>query len=104
MTGNMPWSAIPKVDPFFVICYIMATMKAFVYDRYGPPEVLQLREVPRPEPGDREILVKVIASMVSAEDRRREVNSNRSSTGPIRLNRSRRLTDTWSRAIRKGMW
>jgi NADPH:quinone reductase-like Zn-dependent oxidoreductase len=37
-------------------------MKALVYDRYGPPEVLRLEDVDRPVPGDHEVLVKVHAS------------------------------------------
>jgi NADPH:quinone reductase len=37
-------------------------MRAVVLAKYGPPEVLELRDVPRPEPGPGQILVKVFAS------------------------------------------
>ncbi|MFI7359312.1 NAD(P)-dependent alcohol dehydrogenase [Streptomyces avidinii] len=39
-------------------------MKAMVQDRYGPPEVLRLEEVERPEPGRGEVLVRVRAAGV----------------------------------------
>ncbi|WP_068114523.1 NAD(P)-dependent alcohol dehydrogenase [Tropicimonas marinistellae] len=43
-------------------------MKAIKYDQYGPASVLDLREVPRPEPGRGELLVRVAASAVTTAD------------------------------------
>jgi NADPH:quinone reductase-like Zn-dependent oxidoreductase len=44
------------------------TMKAVVVHEYGGPEVLKLEEIPRPEPKEDEILVKVIAAGVNPVD------------------------------------
>lgn len=44
------------------------TMRAAVYRRYGPPEVLALEDVPTPTPRDGEVLVRVRAVAVTAAD------------------------------------
>ena len=43
-------------------------MRAVVYDRYGPPEVLRLEDVPQPVPKEDEVLIKIHATTVTRSD------------------------------------
>ncbi len=43
-------------------------MKALTYSRYGPPDVVEIQDVPRPETGPKDVLVRVVASAVNTGD------------------------------------
>ena len=61
-------------------------MKAAVCTAYGPPEVVQIQEVPTPAPGDGEVLVKAAATTVNSGDARlRAMNVPRGMAVPARL-------------------
>jgi NADPH:quinone reductase-like Zn-dependent oxidoreductase len=43
-------------------------MRAVVYDRYGPPDVLRLEDVAKPVPGEDDVLIKIHATTVNRLD------------------------------------
>jgi NADPH:quinone reductase-like Zn-dependent oxidoreductase len=43
-------------------------MKAIAYARYGPPDVLQLHDLPRPTPRSHEVLIRIYATTATAAD------------------------------------
>ena len=43
-------------------------MKAVICTKYGPPDVLQIKEIATPIPNDHELLVKIVASAVNSGD------------------------------------
>ena len=45
-------------------------MKAIVFTEYGSPDVLQLKDVEKPQPGNGEVLVKIHAASVNPLDQR----------------------------------
>src|SRR6266478_8154983 len=47
---------------------VTPTMKAIVVHEYGGPEILKYEDVPRPEPQDDQLLIRVVAAGVNPVD------------------------------------
>jgi NADPH:quinone reductase-like Zn-dependent oxidoreductase len=62
-------------------------MKAVVYDRYGPPDVLRLEDVEQPVPKEDEVLVKIHATTVNRSDVHTREANRRSGIVPYFLSR-----------------
>lgn len=61
-------------------------MRAAVYDRYGPPEVVSVVDVPTPVPGDHDVLIRGHATAVNQADYRlRSLDVPRGLSIPVRL-------------------
>src|SRR5450759_1717678 len=63
-------------------------MRAVVYDRYGPPDVLRLEDVDRPIPKEDEVLVKIHATTVNRSDVHTREANRRSGLAMTLLSRS----------------
>src|SRR3989442_13732667 len=75
------WSGCPDQNPFDrgtnmvrlmavrpSVRAIPATMKAAAIDRFGPPDVLEVREVPTPQPGPGEVLIAIHTAGIGVWD------------------------------------
>jgi hypothetical protein len=63
-------------------------MRAVVYDRYGPPDVLRLEDVDRPVPKEDEVLVRIRAAAVTRADCATREANRRSGLAVMLISRS----------------
>jgi NADPH:quinone reductase-like Zn-dependent oxidoreductase len=50
-------------------------MRAVLRTEYGPPDSVRIADVPKPTPGDREVLIRVVAASINGSDREAVVGS-----------------------------
>jgi NADPH:quinone reductase-like Zn-dependent oxidoreductase len=62
-------SFAPQPCSIIVLNTAVTPMKAIVYEQYGPPEVLRIKEVATPVVGEQDVLVRVHATSVNFGDR-----------------------------------
>lgn len=68
------WLTVPDSQPLcnipskYSTSQMKQTMRSIICTRYGPPEVLELREVAKPVPRENEVLIKIRAATVTMGD------------------------------------
>ena len=66
---SSPWSHDYELVAVFAFrAAVLSMMKAVVCTKYGPPEVLVVRQVPKPSPKAEEVLIRIHATTVTASD------------------------------------
>ncbi|MEW6179997.1 MAG: NAD(P)-dependent alcohol dehydrogenase [Chloroflexota bacterium] len=70
-SGEKKWKEFVHWNSFFGFEEDENLVKAIRYETFGPPELLQLREVPKPVPKGHQVLVKVHAASINALEWRR---------------------------------
>ena len=58
----------PRSSSSSRVLHRATTVRAAVYDRYGPPEVLRVEDVPTPSPAAGQVLVRVAATSINLSD------------------------------------
>jgi hypothetical protein len=79
-------------------------MKAIVQDRFGSPDVLELREIDTPEAGDGEVLVRVQAASVNPADWYAMAGVPYVARAQTGLRRPRTRSATWGLDTPRGSW
>ena len=66
---SSPWSHDYELVAVFAFrAAVLSMMKAVVCTKYGPPEVLVVKQVPKPSPAADEVLIRIHATTVTASD------------------------------------
>jgi NADPH:quinone reductase-like Zn-dependent oxidoreductase len=68
VSGACAWRTLSGMSPSRAANAPPTRMKAVAYDRYGPPDVLKLEELPVPKPSHNQVLVEIAATSVNLSD------------------------------------